>query len=47
VLFTIITTGIGGGLFVAGLGLALTRIGAIVGFPMMLIGMALVEGANE
>ncbi len=43
----IITTGIGGGLFVAGLGLALTGIGVIAGFPMMFIGMALIEGAND
>jgi hypothetical protein len=43
----IVTAGIGGALFVAGLGLALTGIGIIAGFPMMLIGMALVEGSND
>jgi hypothetical protein len=42
----IISAGIGGGLFVAGLGLALTGIGAIVGFPLMLLGMAIVEGSD-
>ena len=44
---SILTTGLGGGLFVAGLGLAFTGIGLIAGFPMMFVGMALIEGAND